>query len=69
MAPPRAGGLSAITNLTGHPAISVPTGVGADGKPEAITFVGPLYREGGMLRASLAFERRRAHAMRPPGYA
>lgn len=69
MAPPRADDLSAITNLTGHPAVSVPTGLDADGEPEAVTFVGPLYREGGMLRAALAFERRREAAMRPPGYA
>lgn len=47
------GNQSAITNLTGHPAVCVPTGFDSRSKlPTSITFIGNLYAEGKLLAAS-----------------
>lgn len=51
------GNQSAITNLTGHPAICVPTGF--DKKtalPTSITLIGRLYEEGKLLSATEAYQ-------------
>jgi Asp-tRNA(Asn)/Glu-tRNA(Gln) amidotransferase A subunit family amidase len=45
-----------ITNLTGHPAVSVPCGF-VKGQPQAIMFTGRLYEEAALLNVALAFER------------
>jgi Asp-tRNA(Asn)/Glu-tRNA(Gln) amidotransferase A subunit family amidase len=45
-----------ITNLTGHPAVTVPCGF-VGGLPQAIMFTGGLYDEAAPLRVALAFER------------
>ena len=44
-----------ITNLTGHPQVTVPCGF-VGGIPAGLLFTGPLYQEGTPLRAALAFE-------------
>jgi Asp-tRNA(Asn)/Glu-tRNA(Gln) amidotransferase A subunit family amidase len=44
-----------VTNLTGHPQITVPCGFN-QGLPIGLLFTGPLYREGVPMRAALAFE-------------
>ncbi len=44
-----------VTNLTGHPQITVPCGFN-QGIPIGLLFTGPLYKEGIPLRAALAFE-------------
>lgn len=41
----------AVTNLTGHPALCMPTGFNQRGLPTSITFVGKLYGEAGLLLA------------------
>lgn len=47
---PGPGGASlAITNLTGHPMISLPIGLDNNGRPVSITLVGKMYEEGPML--------------------
>ena len=46
-------------NMTGHPAISLPAGLAADGLPMAIQLVGPLSSEALLLRAAALFERER----------
>jgi Asp-tRNA(Asn)/Glu-tRNA(Gln) amidotransferase A subunit family amidase len=57
-----------ITNLTGHPAVTVPCGF-TGGLPQAIMFTGGLYEEGAPLRVALAYERAtKWHTMHPKGF-
>jgi Asp-tRNA(Asn)/Glu-tRNA(Gln) amidotransferase A subunit family amidase len=42
-------GLNAIMSLTGHPSVSVPTGLRSNGQPFGVTLAGHLYREGELL--------------------
>lgn len=44
-----------ITNLTGHPAVVLPSGF-INGLPQAIMFTGGLYDEGAPLRVALAYQ-------------
>ncbi len=44
-----------VTNLTGHPQITVPCGFN-QGIPIGLLFTGPLYKEGTPMRVALAFE-------------
>ncbi|MEM6280786.1 MAG: amidase, partial [Chloroflexota bacterium] len=46
----------AMTNHTGHPAISVPNGFTLDGMPTSITFVGSLYGENDLLAVAKAYQ-------------
>ena len=51
------GNQSAITNLTGHPAVCVPTGFDARQKlPTSITFIAGLYEEGKLLSVAEAYQ-------------
>ena len=45
-----------ITNLTGHPVISVPTGFDDKGRPTSMTFIGNLYQEGTILQMAKAYQ-------------
>ncbi|MCC2548244.1 amidase [Hymenobacter sp. BT175] len=45
-----------MTNLTGHPAVVVPTGLNARGLPTTITFTGQLYEEGKLLALAKAYQ-------------
>ena len=47
-----------ITNLTGHPAITVNAGF-AGGLPVGVMFTGRLYEEAPLLAIALAYERAR----------
>ena len=47
---------NSATNLTGHPAVSVPNGFNSDGTPTGILFVGRLYGEADMLTLAKAFQ-------------
>jgi len=44
------------TNLAGHPAISVPFGVGADGLPIGVQVLAPALGEAVMFRVAAALE-------------
>jgi aspartyl-tRNA(Asn)/glutamyl-tRNA(Gln) amidotransferase subunit A len=44
-------------NVTGHPALSVPVGLGRDGLPLAVQVVGRPFDEAGVLRVGRAVER------------
>jgi len=44
------------TNLTGHPAVTVPNGFLADGTPTGVLFVGKLYGEAEMLALARAYQ-------------
>lgn len=46
-----------ITNLTGHPVVTVPTGLDNDGHPTSITFIGQLYQEGILLSFAKAYQK------------
>ena len=65
----------AITNLTGHPCVTVPNGFDAlesdtdspRRRPRSITFVGPLYADANVLRLASAFQSATDfHLRRPP---
>ena len=47
---------NSATNLTGHPAVTVPNGFAPDGTPTGILFVGQLYGEANMLRLAKTYQ-------------
>lgn len=58
-----------ITNLTGHPVISVPTGLDDRQRPTSLTLIGNLYDEEAILLMAKAFqERTEFDEMHPPNY-
>ena len=50
------GNQAAITNLTGHPAISMPTGFNKKNSPTSITLVGKLYDEATLLAIAKVYQ-------------
>jgi Asp-tRNA(Asn)/Glu-tRNA(Gln) amidotransferase A subunit family amidase len=56
IAPPETGDQLAITNLTGHPSITLPVGYKGDGTPGSISFIGQLYGEARLLAFAKAFQ-------------
>ena len=50
------GNQAPITNLTGHPAISIPTGFDKNHSPTSITLVGKLYDEATILAIAKAYQ-------------
>lgn len=54
--PTYSGAQSAITNLTGHPVITIPIGLNNSGLPNSITLIGKLYDEATILRAAAWFQ-------------
>jgi amidase len=56
---------TALWNVTGNPAASVPAGVGPDGLPLAVQLVGRLHDETTLLSLSAQLERARPWAMPP----
>lgn len=58
-----------ITNLTGHPAIAIPTGLDKEKHPTSLTLVGNLYDEASILLLAKAFQDHTAFdEMHPDGY-
>jgi Asp-tRNA(Asn)/Glu-tRNA(Gln) amidotransferase A subunit family amidase len=56
-----------VANLCGYPAVSVPNGFTAEGRPTSITFLGRLYNEAEILAVARAYqERARWIERRPP---
>jgi Asp-tRNA(Asn)/Glu-tRNA(Gln) amidotransferase A subunit family amidase len=47
---------SLITNLTGHPAITIPTGFDKKGRPTSIILIGNLYEDAPILEAAHVFQ-------------
>jgi Asp-tRNA(Asn)/Glu-tRNA(Gln) amidotransferase A subunit family amidase len=45
-----------VTNLTGHPALILPSGFRPDGTPVSVTFLGNLFGEAQLLAVARAFE-------------
>ncbi len=59
-----------ITNLTGHPALSLPTGLDSLQHPTSITLIGPLFGEEKILAVGQAYQDRTDHEQaRPPLFA
>ena len=56
IAPSNRGRQLLITNLTGHPAISVPNGFDKKGRPTSFTLVGNLYDDGSILAFARAYQ-------------
>lgn len=54
------------TNLTGHPAVTVPHGFEDDGTPTSISFVGRLYGETELLRVAHAYQQATDFHMQRP---
>ena len=54
--PTYGGSQLAITNLTGHPALCMPTGFNQRKLPTSITFVGKLYDEANLLQVGKLFQ-------------
>src|SRR3984885_11268520 len=54
-------------NLTGHPALAVPSGWGADGLPTSVQIIGPRHGDSGVLRLGALLEQARPWADRTPG--
>jgi aspartyl-tRNA(Asn)/glutamyl-tRNA(Gln) amidotransferase subunit A len=56
-------------NMTGHPAITLPSGMTEDGLPVALQIVGPMQSDGRVLHAAACFERARPWVQHRPSLA
>ena len=56
VAPSFGGSTLLLTNLTGHPAVVVPTGADEEGNSSSISFIGNLFEEGKTLTVAKAFQ-------------
>lgn len=58
-----------VTNLTGHPSVSVPSGFDEKGHPTSITFIGKLYGEADLLAVAKAYQDATGwHLRHPPRF-
>jgi aspartyl-tRNA(Asn)/glutamyl-tRNA(Gln) amidotransferase subunit A len=53
-------------NLTGHPALSVPSGWGIDDMPTGVQIIGPRHSDSDVLRLGALLEQARPWAGRKP---
>jgi Asp-tRNA(Asn)/Glu-tRNA(Gln) amidotransferase A subunit family amidase len=68
-APSFASDLLLSTNLTGHPAVVVPSGFREGGTPASVTFLGQLFGDAAALRLARAWQDATGHHLRrPPGF-
>jgi Asp-tRNA(Asn)/Glu-tRNA(Gln) amidotransferase A subunit family amidase len=64
---PTSGSQLLMSNLTGHPAVILPSGFRADGTPVSITFLGNLFGEAELLLVAKAYQDATGwHLRRPP---
>ncbi|MFZ4425820.1 MAG: amidase [Saprospiraceae bacterium] len=67
LVPPGGSRQNLITNLTGHPALVLPTGLDEKGRPSSITLLGNLYGEGPILELGASFQAITAfNTLQPP---
>ena len=66
LAPGRGSQQSLITNLTGHPAISIPSGFDKEGRPTSITLIGNLFDEASILRLAHVYQKQTDHEDKHP---
>jgi len=58
-----------ITNLTGHPAVTVPNGFQENGSPVSVSFIGRLFAEDRLLVAAKAYQDATGfHTKHPPAF-
>jgi Asp-tRNA(Asn)/Glu-tRNA(Gln) amidotransferase A subunit family amidase len=55
-----------LTNLTGHPAVVVPSGFPSDGSPASLSFTGRLHGEAETLAVAMAYQEATGHHLRRP---
>jgi Asp-tRNA(Asn)/Glu-tRNA(Gln) amidotransferase A subunit family amidase len=55
-----------VANLCGYPAVSVPNGFTAEGRPTSITFLGRLYAEAEMLALARVYQERAGFHLKHP---
>ena len=66
IAPGKGSEQSLITNLTGHPAISIPSGFDLKGRPTSITMIGDLFEEALIIKLAHAFQQHTNHHSQIP---
>jgi len=66
IAPGRGSQQSLITNLTGHPSISIPSGFDNKGRPTSITLIGNLFDEASILRFANFYQEKTDHEDKYP---
>ncbi len=67
--PSYGGSVLLTTNLTGHPAVTVPNGFRDDGTPVSISFIGTLFGEAELLAVAKAYQDATGfHLRRPPTF-
>lgn len=55
-----------MTNLTGHPAVVLPSGFNDEGAPVSFSFIGGLWREAAALQVARAYQESTGHHRRHP---
>ncbi|MBL7851505.1 MAG: amidase [Cyclobacteriaceae bacterium] len=60
--------LSLVTNLTGHPAMAIPSGFDKQGRPTSFALIGNLYDEGPMLEAAYLLQQATPHEEKHPDF-
>ena len=69
LTPSFGGNVLLATNLTGHPAISVPSGFTDQGSPVSVSFIGKLFGEAELCRVAMAWQEGTGwHKRRPAGF-
>lgn len=64
------GNMLTITNLTGHPSLTVPNGFRDDGTPTSISFIGRLWGEADLLAVGKLYQEATGfHRKHPPAFA
>jgi len=66
VAPSRQGDNLLLTNLSGHPSITIPNGFTQDGLPASITFVGKLFDEGTIIAVAQQLQQRTDFHLKHP---
>jgi len=64
--PSFAEGVLLMTNLTGHPAVVLPSGFNDEGSPVSFSFVGGLWKEAEALRVAKAYQDATGHHLKHP---
>jgi Asp-tRNA(Asn)/Glu-tRNA(Gln) amidotransferase A subunit family amidase len=57
-----------LANITGHPALSLPAGVSANGVPFGLQIIAPRFMDGWLLELAARWEAQRPWARTAPGY-
>jgi Asp-tRNA(Asn)/Glu-tRNA(Gln) amidotransferase A subunit family amidase len=68
VAPTFATNLLLVTNMTGHPSLTMPNGFREDGTPVSVSFVGQLFGESELLAVGKSYQEATGfHRKHPPG--